>query len=169
MSDAKSGSLAFTLSTWVYVGHIRGRELLDPMVLAACEQVTSSPDTDAAGQALASLLESRTADDFDAVVALATLLFGAAVETTPGGERESRIRDARRYQFRTQLPWLARIVDRTPEGEVRPHWVLIEQVSDTVRVMDPYPWDDVDEEVDVPLVDFMVRWELAGGQGLRFV
>ncbi len=169
MSDAKSGSLAFTLATWVYIGHVRGREVLDPQIRAACETVTSSTDTDAAGQALAAALASKTGEDFEAVASLARSLFGEAVETELSGDREARVREARRYQFRTQLPWLARIIDRTPEGAVRPHWVLIEQVSDVVRVMDPYPWDDVDEEMDVPLTDFMVKWELAGGHGLRFV
>lgn len=169
MSDAKSGSLAFTLATWVYIGHVRGREVLDPQIRAACETVTSSTDTDAAGHALAALLEERTEDDFSAVAALAASLFGPAVESELTGDRDARVREARRYQFRTQLPWLARIIDRAPDGTVRPHWVLIEQVSDVVRVMDPYPWDDVDEEMDVPLTDFMVKWELAGGHGLRFV
>ncbi len=169
MSEAKTGTLSFTLATWVYIGHDRGHEIADDEVRGACAAVTGSDDADAAGQALASLLDSRVSDgDFSAVSALASTLFGEAVETSIEGDRDARIREARRYQFKTQLPWLARIIDRFPDGSVGAHWVLVEQVSDTVRIMDPYPWDDIDEEVDVPLADFMVKWELAGGDGLRF-
>jgi len=35
--------------------------------------------------------------------------------------------------------------------------------------MDPYPWDDLDEEHTIELTEFLVKWELAGGQGLRWL
>ena len=45
---------------------------------------------------------------------------------------------------------------------------MVERVTDTVTCMDPYPWDDLDEEYTLPLVEFMVRWELAGGESILF-
>jgi hypothetical protein len=45
---------------------------------------------------------------------------------------------------------------------------MVERMTDVVMCMDPYPWDDLDEEYAAPLVDFCVKWELAGGAGLRF-
>ena len=38
-----------------------------------------------------------------------------------------------------------------------------------VTCMDPYPWDDLEEEYQAPLVDFMVKWELSGCTTLRWV
>jgi hypothetical protein len=73
----------------------------------------------------------------------------------------------RRATFGRNVPWVACIVDREPDGTVGRHWVLVEAFTDTVRLMDPNPWDDVAEERAMPLVDFMVRWELAGGFGVR--
>ena len=45
---------------------------------------------------------------------------------------------------------------------------MVERVTDVVLCMDPYPWDDLDEEYAAPLIDFCVKWELGGGVGLRF-
>ena len=45
---------------------------------------------------------------------------------------------------------------------------MVEQFTDRVILMDPYPWDDVDEEYELPLTEFMVRWELAGNNSLHF-
>lgn len=167
MSDAKSGSLAFSVATWIFIGHDRGRPIADAAILEACEGIVGAENADAAGQVLAGLVADRTDGSIASVKALAVALFGE-VDEAMGDSRDERVRSARRYQFKTQLPWLACIIDRFPSGAVGPHWVLVEQVSDVVRVMDPYPWDDIDEEVDVPVTDFMVKWELAGGEGLRF-
>jgi hypothetical protein len=49
------------------------------------------------------------------------------------------------------------------------HWVLVERVTDEVLCMDPYPWDDLDEEYVQPTLDFLVKWELAGGGSFRWV
>jgi hypothetical protein len=38
-----------------------------------------------------------------------------------------------------------------------------------VTCMDPYPWDDLDEEYTTPVVEFMVKWELAGSQSIHFI
>jgi hypothetical protein len=61
------------------------------------------------------------------------------------------------------------VVDRFPNGSVSMHWVLVERVTDEVLCMDPYPWDDLDEEYVQPTLDFLVKWELAGGGSFRWV
>ena len=33
--------------------------------------------------------------------------------------------------------------------------------------MDPYPWDDVDEEFAVDIPEFLLRWELAGSHAIH--
>ena len=47
--------------------------------------------------------------------------------------------------------------------------MLVESLEERVRCLDPYPWDDLDEEFEQPLIEFLVKWELAGLAGLRFV
>jgi hypothetical protein len=66
------------------------------------------------------------------------------------------------------MPIITAIVDRFPDGSIGTHWVMVERVTDTVTCMDPYPWDDIDEEYSLPLVEFMVRWELAGCESILF-
>jgi hypothetical protein len=81
-------------------------------------------------------------------------------------DRESLICEIRKHSFKSSLPWLAQIAERN-QGELVTHWVLVEKFTDCVICMDPYPWDDVDEEYQLPLVDFMVKWELAGSNSIH--
>ena len=46
-------------------------------------------------------------------------------------------------------------------------WIMVEKVTDTVLCMDPYPWDDVDEEFTVDLPEFLLRWNLAGSVAIH--
>ena len=91
------------------------------------------------------------------------------VGSIEGESRDDRTRQMRAYQFRTSMPFVALIIDRFPDGSVGPHWVMVERVTDQVTCMDPYPWDDLDEEYSQPLVEFMVKWELAGCEALTFL
>ena len=91
-----------------------------------------------------------------------------SISTDFGDDRSSRIQAIRSYQFRSSLPWLAQIIDRFPDGSVGSHWVMVERVTTQVTCMDPYPWDDLDEEYQSPVVDFMVKWELAGNHCIRW-
>ncbi len=170
---AKVGHLPTALATYLYLLHEAGHPVSDGDVAAAVGGIASSEDPDGAGQALVELLAGRLGGGDDAepesVAALMATLFGEDhVETDLGGERWDRARNARRYHFRHNLPWLARIVDRFPSG-LGTHWVLVERVTDEVTCMDPYPWDDLDEEYAMPVLEFMVKWELAGGDSVRFV
>ena len=130
----------------------------------------SKNDPDALGQELVAAVEATLkGDSSEAVIAWAQSQLGAEnIEGDFGGDRESRAQKARQAGFKTGLPWVAQIIDRFPDGRVGAHWVMVERVTDHVRCMDPYPWDDIDEEIEVPLADFMVKWELAGCAGLRW-
>ncbi len=172
-TEAKVGHLPTALATYLFLLHEAGHAVSDDGVSAALAGLSGADDGDAAGQALVELLAERLggADDPepDQVLALMAGWFGDDhVSGELGDARWDRARNARRYHFRHNLPWLARIVDRFPSG-LGTHWVLVERVTDEVTCMDPYPWDDLDEEYSVPVLEFMVKWELAGGASVRFV
>lgn len=183
----KSGNLPTTLATWIFLLDRKGVTVDDPELRGAClaladAAATEGPATggaeqsaslDALGQVLVSRVQSLLGSEGagpDGVVTLLNRLFGAAhVVTYAGTSREERLVHARAYEFRSALPWLAQIIDRFPDGTVGPHWVMVERVTDVVTCMDPYPWDDLDEEYQVPLTDFMVKWELADCPVIRWV
>ena len=69
------------------------------------------------------------------------------------------------YEFKRGLPWIGRLAERTDNG--LEEWIMVEKVTDTVLCMDPYPWDDVDEEFAVDLLRFLLRWQLAGSVAIH--
>lgn len=181
MNDArdmlKAGNLAVTLATWIFLLDRRGIRPDHGEIRAACDALIAAGnagddvDWGALGEALVAAVRGALGGESEeAVRALAADLWGAAhIDHGVAGTRDERIAAARSYQFRSGLPWLARIYDRFPDGAVGPHWVLVEQITDTVTCMDPYPWDDLEEEYQSPLVDFMVKWELSGCTTIRWV
>ena len=120
--------------------------------------------TGAAGLALVEGLLERLGDgELDAVVAVASQLYGERVRGDLGdGDRAERAARVRSYQFGRSLPWLARIYERQSDGRVAPSWLLVERVGEAVHAMDPNPWNDIDEERQLPWADFLVLWELDG-------
>ena len=78
----------------------------------------------------------------------------------------SLLQTIRQYEFHTGLPWIAKIADRTDHG-LEEIWVLVEKVTDSVLCMDPYPWDDVDEEFDLPISEFFLRWKLCDSPAIH--
>jgi len=172
---AKTGQLGTTLATWIYSLYASGRVFDDADIAAACQalsQVEEGEDVALLGTRLVAAVEAGlgAATGIDGVVEFVGRLFGKDHITTElGDDRETRAQAARSYQFRSNLPWMARIIDRFPDGTVGPHWVMVERVTDHVTCMDPYPWDDLDEEYHAPVVEFMVKWELGGCRGFRFV
>ncbi len=167
-STPKLGELCTTLATWVHMLDDAGHTPDHPELAAACvalREAIERPggDADAMGKLL--VAEVRTAlegDDLANVQDFARRIYGEAVLTSLGDDRAQRVLNARSYGFRTNMPWLAYIVDRFPGGELAMHWVMVEHVTDAVRCMDPFPWDDHEEEYTEPLIDFCVKWELAG-------
>lgn len=168
--QADAGNLWFTLSTFLFLVRSTGRPVQDPAIEAACAAVSAgSGDVQALGQQLVDAVRARVkVNDFAAVAAAIRELVGEVrVQDGPAADtREGRVSAVRRALFGNNLPWLAVIIDRFPDGSVGRHWVMVEQFSDVVQVMDPYPWDDRDEERVLPLNDFMVQWELAGCPGV---
>lgn len=177
MSEQLAGpgtDLALAFATWAYILHSAGLEADDAELVQACVAVRDAPDREAGDEAgmtlvrriIALLGEGEPA--VEQVLGMAAALYGERLSTDLGeGSREDRASRIRRYQFAVGLPWLARIYERQADGQVGPTWLLIERVSDVVRVMDPNPWDDVDEERDIPWADFQVLWELAGCPSAR--
>lgn len=173
----KTGDLPITLATWVFLLDQRGIRPDHAGLRAACDALVaagrSGDDADwgALGEALVDTLRGALLGADEATVtALARGLYGDQhITGDGGGSREQRLAAARSYQFKSGLPWLARIYDRFPDGTVGPHWVLVEQITDTVTCMDPYPWDDLEEEYQAPVADFMVKWELSGCTTIRWV
>lgn len=173
-TEAKTGDLATTLATWIFLLHQSGHMPDDAAVRGAClalNQAGPDDDVDALGQDLAGAVRDALGGDGSSanVAAWLGLLYGSETIGSFGGEsREDRLRAARSYQFQSSLPWLAEIIDRFPDGTVGPHWVMVERITDTVTCADPYPWDDLDEEYDLDIVEFLVKWELAGLNSVRW-
>jgi hypothetical protein len=174
-SEAKAGNLPVTLATYIWRLFDTGRPPGNAGIAAACEALRVAGDE--RSEELANALLSRVVEQlgdpdptFERVHVVAAELYGALhIATDFGGSRDERLREARRYEFLLGLPWLARIYDRFPDGTVGPHWVMVERMTDVVRIMDPYPWDDLDEQYETPVADFLVKWELAGARGLRWI
>lgn len=169
----KTGNLGITVGTWLFILHTYGHRFTDETITAACKAIEAAdPDqADAAGMALVDLVATTLDTDAttEAVSAwLGTLLGADHIGRIEGDDRAGRTRHIRAYQFKSNLPFITQIIDRFPNGHVGSHWVMVERVTDTVTCMDPYPWDDIDEEYTLPLVEFMVKWELAGCESIVF-
>ena len=172
-TSPKSGNLGITVGTWLFVLHSYGHSFSDAAITDACAAIASaSPEhADQAGMALVERVNTGLSGASTAAEVrawLAGLLGEGHVGSVSGADRTTRTQQMRTYQFRSNLPFIAEIVDRFPDGTIGTHWVMVERVTDTVTCMDPYPWDDIDEEYTLSLVEFMVRWELAGGESILF-
>jgi len=153
----------YTFATWVFTLHVAGVRATDAGIAETCDAVLHAADDrvgSAAGERLVTKVRSLL--DGNDVTAAASRLYGERVRHDLGaGDRDVRTTRIRRYQFASQLPWLARIWERAGES-VRPNWLLVERVTDEVTAADPNPWNDVDEVRRLPVQDFHVLWELDG-------
>lgn len=159
-----------TVATFLYLARRAGVPLADASVEAACAGLDTAGPADlvARGEALVAAIGAHLdGDDVRAAVAALVGEDHLRPSFATEGTREERIAAVRRASFGHPLPFLARIVDRSPTGTVGVHWVLVEDVREEVSVMDPNPWDDLPEARSFPIGDFMVRWELAGGESVR--
>ncbi len=162
-TESKIGHLPSTLATWVYLLHVGGRPCADDTIRGLCEAIDGAVKDDGAlndhGAGLATALEALLSGGLAEAL---SSLYGSGVSRGFHGDREERLRAVRRYQFGLPLPWLASIVERTDSGDLVTHPVLVESLRDTVTLMDPFPWDSVEEERTLPLWEFVAKWELAG-------
>jgi len=157
----------YTFATWVFMLHVDGVEADDAAVSEACKAILAATEEtagNAAGQQLVDAVNARLGGTGpEHLLNASQALYGVRASSTLGqGSRGERVARIRKYQFDAQLPWLARIWERTEEGSVQPAWLLVERVTDVVRAADPNPWNDIDEERLVPVDDFQVLWELDG-------
>jgi hypothetical protein len=153
----------YTFATWIFTLHVAGVRASDPEVAEICDAVLHAKN-DRSGAAAGERLvaKARALLDGRDLTTAAVALFGERVRDDLGvGDRDARTTRIRRYQFASQLPWLARIWERAGES-VRPNWLLVERVTDEVTAADPNPWNDVDEVRRLPVQDFHVLWELDG-------
>ena len=167
-TDTRTGE---TLATFIYLLRRAGHNIVDAGVDGACEEIENAGgEAGRQGEELAAALRERAGNESqeDMEGAINSILSSSTVRTDLGvaPDRDSRIANVRRWLFGRSVPWLARIADRFPDGTVGVHWVLVQSFDDEARVMDPYPWDDIDEARAMPIADFMVRWELAGSESL---
>jgi len=152
-----------TFATWVFTLHVGGVRANDREVGEICDAVLHATD-DRSGAAAGERLVAkvRTLLGANDVTTAAARLYGDRVRHDLGaGDRDARTTRIRRYQFASQLPWLARIWERAGDS-VLPNWLLVERVTDEVTAADPNPWNGVDEVRHLPVQDFHVLWELDG-------
>lgn len=159
------GNLAVALAAWMVLLHRRG-VLPDSEALAERVRAVSDADSGAAlVEAVGELLDDASPEQ---VIAFCRAELGEAITGAFGeGEREERVRRIRRYQFAQNTPWIARIYERT-QGVVRPFWVIVGRLTDQVLLMDPDPYDGIEEQRVVPVADFMVQWELDACTSIAF-
>lgn len=166
-------NLDVTLATLLFIANKANIAICDPEISGAINAIaTATADDPALADALVKAVGARTGDGSFATVvqALGALVGESRLRRIGEGEdRAARVVSIRRALFGRSLPWLAVIIDRDADGTVGPHWVMVEGFTDSVLLMDPNPWNDVDEQRTLPLTDFLVMWELAGCQAVLIV
>ena len=120
------------------------------------------------GKSLVDLVEESISADasVDDVVTWLTERIPSITNGWDVDERQTTLQRIRQYEFKRGLPWIGRLAERTDDS-LEEMWIMVEKVTDTVLCMDPYPWDDVDEEFSVDLPEFLLRWNLAGGVAIH--
>ncbi|TNE89521.1 MAG: hypothetical protein EP330_10955 [Deltaproteobacteria bacterium] len=161
----EDGNLAVTLSAWMVLLHRRAAlpvdEDLAGLVQGVCDEASGTALVDAVRAAVGG-------SDPGSVLAFAQAQYGEEVHGGMGhADRDKAVRTIRRYQFARNTPWLCRIYERHHDV-VQPTWVIVERVTDEVLLLDPEPFDDVEEERTLPLADFLVLWELDGATSVVF-
>lgn len=163
--------LPYTLATFTFLQRRAGARVVDPAVEAACAAVAAlEGGPDSAARLLEAVSAVVSTADVEGISRALGRIFGAErvqVDFASAPDREGRLARVRRATFGDNRPWIAGVADRAADGALGVHWVLVDGLYDTVRLLDPNPWNDVDEERMVPLGDFVVMWELAGGHALR--
>jgi hypothetical protein len=165
-------NLPVTLATFTFLLRRAGRPIQDVAVDAACGafEAGARTPTELGADLVAAVGVHLGGDEPKHVAAALDAILGAGASRTDlgeGADREARLGAIRRTHFGNPLPWLAQLVERTPDGRLVVRWVLVEGFDEVARVMDPNPWDDKDEERTLPINDFLVLWELTGCASVR--
>jgi hypothetical protein len=156
---------AWVLATWTALLHGTGDRALSPDVVKACDALVSAnfgqPTRDA-GDVLVQAVSAVIAQAGGVQEAAVALFGDRAGQTFHAPSRDERSQRIRAYDFKVALPWLARLWQRHDGGDVRPGWEVVLSVDTHAHILDPNPYDDVDENRDLPVADFHVLWELSG-------
>ncbi len=158
MSDS---ALSYTFATWVALLHHAGVPAADEAIASLCARLKGA-DLDTAKALGAELVAALAGVEADPAAEAARLYGARLVAEVPGDDRAERLAGLRRHGFQHQTPLLVWLWERHGDGEVRPHWVLVDHLADGVHVLDPNPWDDVEEDRVLDVHDFLVLWELGG-------
>lgn len=171
-NESRIGDLPATLSTFIFLSRALGSGVVDSAVCDLCDRVQlaiesgSAEEIEAAGDELCGAVSS-IAEGGDVAAALGRVYGSESVETSFGVDRAAALRGIRRYAFVKSRPWLAGMVERV-DGELVTQWVIVEELGEgTVTLMDPWPWDSLEEERVIPTWEFLVKWELAGSPSAR--
>lgn len=161
---------AWVLATWTALLHGTGDRAARAEVVRACDALVAAnagAPTRAAGEALVAELAGVIRETGGVEQAAETLFGARAGRGFHAASREERSQRIRTYGFQVGLPWLARLWKRHDDGEVRPGWEVVLSVDTDAHILDPNPYDDVDENLELPVTDFHVLWELSGAAHVR--
>ncbi len=160
---------AYTVTTFLVMAHRAGFAVESPAFVGLAERIGGDGSGEELGQELVAVVKGFLGDGSpDAVIAGLKTLLGAAVvaDANFGDHRDARLAGIRRTLFGHSTPWLAWVLERSPEGTLHSTCLLVEDFADKVVVMDPNPFNDIDESRRYSISEFLAIWELAGCRSL---
>ncbi|HND00220.1 MAG TPA: hypothetical protein PKY30_19675 [Myxococcota bacterium] len=160
---------AYTVTTFLVMAQRAGFSVDSPEFVALAKRIGGEDSGEALGQELVAVVQGYIGDGSpDAVIAGLKALLGAAVtaDANYGDHRDARLAGIRRTLFGRSTPWLAWVLERSPEGTLHSTCLLVEDFADKVVVMDPNPFNDIDESRRYSISEFLAIWELAGCRSL---
>jgi hypothetical protein len=160
---------AYTVTTFLVMAHRAGFSVESPAFVELAERIGGQDSGEALGQELVAVVKEYIGDGSpDAVIAGLKTLLGDAVRADQnyGDHRDARLAGIRRTLFGHSTPWLAWVLERSPAGQLGSTCLLVEDFADKVVVMDPNPFNDVDESRRYSISEFLAIWELAGCRSL---
>lgn len=156
-----------TLATFLYLAHRAGFSVQDARLNETFRTIDSEGATEALGAQLVEILHAQLPETSpDAVIGLLNGLLGGALRAdfAKAETREQHVAAVRREVFGRSTPWLAWLVASNAEGAFYRQCVLVEGFGEVVQVMDPNPFNDIDEARSYPIDEFMGLWEVAGAR-----
>ncbi len=160
---------AYTVTTFLVMAHRAGFSVDSPAFVGLAERIGGEDSGEDLGKALVAVVQEHLGDGSpDLVIAGLKRLLGEAVvaDASYGDNRDARLAGIRRTLFGHSTPWLAWVLERSPEGSLHSTCLLVEDFADKVVVMDPNPFNDIDESRRYSISEFLAIWELAGCRSL---
>lgn len=158
-------SAEITFATALFLLHRAGLRVEDPDLAKLAERIASSQSAGEAATAAGQLATALSGTG--GVQAGLARAFSGLTSQVVSGDHQAHVAALRRARFGNQLPMLAGIAERH-NGGLAVRWAIILDVGDVVEILDPNPWDDIAEDLKLPIYEFVVRWELAGSTLMTF-